>query len=123
VADATYCDFDDIPEEHESPCAFRIGGREWHCRNQDEVPFAIMRDVLADQPAPDQVENFFRAVLLKEEFEDFKALLRDPESTLSVGRVRPVIEFVSEHVFGRPMERPGTSEPGPLQTASASQGS
>lgn len=115
-------DFDADVENHESPCSFRLGGREWHARAVDDVPFAAMEALLtgSDDAAQQMAlaKTFFRAVLV--EGDAFADMLSDPAAGVSFGKLRPVMEYLSEHVFGRPTQPPDSSQAGRQEIESAS---
>lgn len=106
--DPSYADFDDIDEAQEplAPAAsFKLGGREWHVRNPDEVPFQAVADMWlaqSDIEALARVLPFFKAALLEEEFPAFLTMIHEPDSRFTIKRMRPTILFVSAALFGRP---------------------
>lgn len=119
-----------------------LGGRSWKIRHRDDVPFEIVKRLLG-QTEPDenaspeetaaqarevvlQTGPFFEATLVPEEVDDFMEMVNSPRSPLTLGKLKPVMEYVAGVVFSeegdvRPTKRSRAKRPGPLSTGSTSE--
>jgi len=103
-------DFDGTPdateeEVKEPSCTFTLGGRTWTCRNRDDVPWNLMQHILTvddEGTAVVVVEPFFRGALIPADVDAFVELLNDPASALTEAKVKPIVEFITAKVTGRP---------------------
>lgn len=115
--DALLVDGDE--EEREPSCTFTLGGREWACRDPDDVPFDVVAKLFGkmedDRSSLVAIEPFFRGVLVPEDVDDFVALLADPNSPITLRTIRPLIEHVATNVLGRPTRRSRRSSAGSQQ--------
>jgi hypothetical protein len=122
---------------------FNLGGRSWKIRDRDDVPFELIKRLMGQAPVADDASDeekavaarevvlqtgpFFEQTIVPEEVQDFIAMMNDPQSALTVGKLRPVMEYVSEVVFSdeaeRPTKRPKPSRRGPSATGATSKGS
>lgn len=119
-------DFDAEQEARGKPAKFKLGGRTWTCRHPDDVPFSLLETLMApaangEAGAVMRVAPFFQSALIPEQADDFVAMLRDPDSALTVGKLAPIMEHVSAKVFNRPTERSKAPSSG-SRTPKASRG-
>jgi hypothetical protein len=118
ATDKPFLDLDAVEgdgEPVESSCVFKLGGREWECRQPEEVPFGVIKSLVIGSETAEgtitQVDDFFRATLVPEQVDDFLAMLDNKETakTLTMGKLKPLMEFVAEQVLNRPTEPPAPS--------------
>lgn len=107
----THIDFDAKRAEsaHECPFSFTLGGRDWHCRDKDDVPLSVVLSATAGEGqtlGKVQVASFFEAVLVEDEQEPFITMLDDRRSPLTIGVMQELMDAVSEAIFGRPTTPP-----------------
>jgi hypothetical protein len=145
MATTPYQDFD-TPEGEEVRTAgsFKLGGRAWTIRHRDDVPFEIVKRLMGQEPVAEdappeeqaaaarevvmQTGPFFAATIIPDEKADFLAMLSEEDSPLTIGKLRPVMEYVSATIFSesdeeRPTSPPRRSSPGRTQTGRTSGGS
>lgn len=111
-------------------CTFTLGGREWHVRSADELPFEFLRSILADADGEDpkgvlgQLEAFFAQILVEDEVAEFQRLLADPHSPLTIGKIKPLVTFIGEQLMSteRPTTPPLPSRAGRRSTGATSGG-
>jgi hypothetical protein len=100
---------------------FSLGGRTWKIRHRDDIPFEIVKRLMGQTPAADgdsdaeqaerarevvlQTGPFFEATIMPDEVPAFMAMFEDSKSPLTIGKLRPVMEYVSEVAFSEG-ERP-----------------
>lgn len=120
---------------------FTLGGRVWKIRHRDDVPFEIVRRLMgqttvgenasAEEQAASarevvlQTGPFFEATIVPEEVDDFMKMFADAKSALTLGKLRPVMEYVSKVVFtedeeARPTKPLRRSRPGRSSTGATS---
>jgi hypothetical protein len=145
---ATFRDFDAEVEARPPSCTFRLGGREWACRDGQDVPWATVRDLMlgaatssgySAEQAQDMVESgqsaakmaeglagslaqigpFFRAMLVPGQADDFEAMINSPDSPLSVAKIGELMAFIAQSVL-RPTQAPQASSPGRKATKTTS---
>lgn len=85
--------------------AFKLDGREWHTRQPEDVPFDIIEQVIAPGGRPVGTDQFFTAVLMPDEVDDFLAMKRRPDSPLTLRNAEHIIRTISEQVVARPTNR------------------
>jgi hypothetical protein len=119
-----------------------LGGRVWKIRSRDDVPFEIVRRLMGQTTVGDnateeeqaesarevvlQTGPFFEATIVPDEVDDFMKMFSDPKSALTLGKLRPVMEFVSKVVFSeeeRPTKPSRRSQPGRSATGATSEAS
>jgi hypothetical protein len=139
---APFQDFDALEGGPESSGSFKLGGRTWRIRDRDDVPFEIVKRLMGQDPVGEdapaeeqaraarevvmQIGPFFANTIVREEAADFQAMLTDEDSPLTIGKLRPVMEYVSQIVFSeeeRPTQPSKSSSPGRLPTGRTSEGS
>jgi hypothetical protein len=124
---AAHFDFDAVPKKAPS-CTFTLGGRDWSCRNSDDVPFQTLEQLTTLDPEQDakgalmQIAPFFQSMLVEDEVDDFMTMLRSPKSALTVGMLQPLMKFISESVFGHPTQPSKPSQRGRPATGRTSKG-
>lgn len=120
----------DVDEEgqdaREPSCSFRLGGREWQVKNAEDVPFGAVDRILGarngGQDVVVEIGPFFQSVIVDEQVDDFMAMLADPRSKLTVGKVKPLLAYVAGIVlYGRPMTPVSDSGSGPAPTTQKSE--
>lgn len=104
-----YLDLDAYePEESkQGPCAFKLGGREWHCKAPQDVPWYVVQSLAgvavggeaAGLATAVQLGPLFQGVLVDDEVDDFMALLVDRKSALTVGKISPLVDLIVRHVL------------------------
>ena len=110
------------PEESkQGPCSFTLGGRTWHCKAPQDVPWYVVQSLAgvavngseaAGLATAVQLGPLFQGVLVDDEVDDFMTLLVDRKSPLTVGKIAPLVDLVVRHVL----------EVSPTKPASASRG-
>lgn len=136
-------DFDSAPEEVAVSGTFRLGGKLWSLRSSDDVPFELMRRLMGTAPpaagineSPEDVAGrareavmqtgpFFEATIVPEEVDDFMTMFTSPQSPVTLGKLKDLMEHVSECIFNTtPGERPTkpsrSSSPGRSKTGRTS---
>lgn len=121
MAPADFKDFDAEAEARGPSATFKLGGRKWTCRHPDDVPFSLLEKLMVpaengEAGAVLRVAPFFQSALVPEQADDFIAMLRDPDSDLTVGKLQPLMEYVSKKVFQRPTEPSKAQSPGRQNT-------
>jgi hypothetical protein len=107
-------DADDVELDTTVTCTFTLNGRDWSCRNRDEVDARIVGAMLGNGAV--RIDEFFSAILIPDDIPDFVALLNGPDFPLPSKKVRALMEFLSEQVLNRPTVRPRSSGDGPPPT-------
>lgn len=102
-------DFDAEEEARGKSATFKLGGKKWTCRHPDDVPFSLLETLMTpaengEAGAVMRVAPFFQAALVPEQADAFIAMLREPDSKLTVGKLQPLMAYVSQKVFQRPTE-------------------
>jgi hypothetical protein len=122
----THFDFDKGSKGTPS-CSFTLGGREWHCRSANEIPWSFTRDLMlsdADDQSPrtavTRIDKLFRGILIPSEVEDFMTMVDAPDSAMTVEKLNPVVEFITKEVLRRPTPRSSASQPGSPRTRTTS---
>lgn len=110
-------DLDAIESSPEPSCTFTLAGRQWHCRNANDLHWDTIEKYLIAQASNDGgqiaivLDSFFTAVLYPEEIEDFMALKRDPSGPLGVERATQLIHHLNREVLGLPGPVDPTTRP------------
>lgn len=125
MAPDTIPDFDPSPdEEHEDAPSytFRLDGREWDCRQSEDVPFDVVEAITGLNGGGGRVgtDAFFAGVLVADQVEDFLAMKRRVDSPLTVRNAQQLIQAISEAVMGRPTKRSAQRERGSKRTGRSS---
>ncbi|MBU6429602.1 MAG: hypothetical protein KGR26_11360, partial [Cyanobacteria bacterium REEB65] len=115
--------------EQQPSCTFSLAGREWHCKQPDDVPWFAIQSLVGAASAGNeaavmtQVGALLSAVLVDDEIEDFLKVLVDPKSALTIRRVKPLIEHITTYVLMRtPISPPAASRTGGRRTTGTSKG-
>ncbi|HEX3539658.1 MAG TPA: hypothetical protein VHT75_04365 [Acidimicrobiales bacterium] len=114
-------DLDDveIPAGPEEPSVtFRLDGREWACRERDQLPALVVEQLMGVGTL--MVEEFFNNLLVPADVAPFRALLHRQDCPLTLPRVRKLMEMLAEQVLRRPTVRSSSSPRGPRKTAGTS---
>lgn len=118
---------------------FSLGGVTWHIRHRDDIPFEIVKRLMG-QAAQAEAEGeeavaerarevvmqtgpFFQATIVPEEVKAFMAMFEDANSPLTIGKLKPVMEYVSKVAFSeeeRPTQPSKTSRRGRSATGATS---
>lgn len=126
---------------------FALGGRTWKIRHRDDIPFEIVKQLMGQATSAEgdseedtaartrevvmQTGPFFEATIVPDEVDDFMSMFQDSKSPITIGNLRPLMEYVSTTAFSgeeRPTQPSKTSRPGRSTTgrtskaASSSQG-
>jgi hypothetical protein len=123
-----HLDLDAIEASDEPSMTFNIGGRTWHCKGSDEIPWPIIEEFFKAQGSGDvsavvmNVDTLFEAVLFPDEVEDFMAMKQDKQGPMTYKRFSELAKTVAEEVFGVPTEPPGISPTGRRPSARTSGG-
>lgn len=114
-------DFDAAADEIEKvvQCTFTLKGRTWRCRSRDEIDAQKVNAIVGGRLTDFE---FFQAVLVEEDVQDFAALLASADTPLPFGATTRLVEFMVAEVLNRPTERPASSESGPRKTKRTSGG-
>lgn len=101
-------------EAVEPSCTFKLGGREWACRQPSEVPYATVKALVMGSETTEgtitRVDDFFKATLQLDQVDEFLTMLNDKEAKgLTLGKLQPLMTFVAEHVLNRPTTPPAPS--------------
>lgn len=136
-----YQDFDALDDASESSGTLRLGGRDWKIRHRDDVPFEIVKRLMGQEeidPNADpatlarqarevvmQTGPFFAATIVREEVPEFMELLEAEDSPLTIGKLRPVMEYIAGVVFSeegdeRPTKPSSPKLPGRSTTGNTS---
>lgn len=115
---------DNEAEDTEPSCTFILDGQDWKCRNGEDVSWEMVSNLYT---AGDEggaymakVSEFFRAVIVSDQWEDFAKLMAKPGSPLTVRRASALVPFLMENVLGIPTEPPKPVSPGRPKTGSKS---
>jgi hypothetical protein len=133
-------DFDAPSGKPKHSGTFTLGGRVWKIRSRDDVPFEIVRRLMGQAPTgpnateAEQAESarevvlqtgpFFEATIVPDEVDDFMKMFSDAKSAHTLGKLKPVMEYVSKVVFTeeeRPTKPSRRSPPGRLSTGATSE--
>lgn len=123
--EGAFKDFDAIKIDGDPACSFNLGGREWHTRSRDDVPWPMVKRFMQAQASGDtnkmmsHIDDFFMAVLQPDEVDDF-LVLEDDGDVMTYRVFSDLIAFVAEQVFGNPTKSPGTSRAGRRSTKPSS---
>lgn len=123
-----YDDLDALETSDEPSYVFKLGGREWHCRQPRDVHWDTVETFLKAQAAggavqiATRVDGFLSAVVFPEEVEDLLELKRDPAGPLTVDRATVLIRRITERVLNRPTTPPSASSAGRPKRAGTSGG-
>lgn len=95
-------DFDDEPEEAGLPplCTFRLGGKVWRVKNENYITLDVLNGAVSDDGM--QVVDFFRGVIVDEEWQAFQDLLVNPPANVTIGKIRVAMQKVAGRVLGFP---------------------
>jgi hypothetical protein len=137
-------DFDSAVGPTKYSGELKLGGRVWKIRHSDDVPFEIVKRLMSQQtPNPDdppelqaeqakeivmQTGPFFRATIVPEEVDSFMEMFTGDDSPVTIGKLKPLMEYVSKVVFtedgveDRPTKPSRRSQPGRLTTGGTSAG-
>lgn len=127
-------DFDAEVEDVAPVAEFKLGGRTWHCRNPEQVLLGRIQALRVDakQAAKKGADgdgeevssliDLVEACLVPEEGKDFRAVLNDPTSPVTLGKFWAVLDYVLEAVWGRPTTPPADSSNGQKKTGRSSKG-
>jgi hypothetical protein len=99
-----------LPSEYE----FTLGGRVWHVRHKDDIPFRTVARMRSDATLTNV--DLFKAVLLPEEGEAMEQLLLDPPDGLTRRGVDEASRAVYSYLSGFPTPPAAPSSPGPRRT-------
>lgn len=106
--------------------SFRLGGRLWHCRSADDVPFRATK-VFAVSAEDDvagvlvQVDSFFADLLVPAELTEFRAMLDAEDSPLTVGILTPLMtDLATAMLAPTPTTPAGASSNGSRRTGRSS---
>lgn len=105
-------------------CTFTLDDREWKCRNGQDVSWELVSGLYAaDQQNNDymaKVSEFFRAVLFPDQWADFDALMKRPDTPFTLRRAEALVPFLMENVMGVPTEPSKPARAGRPKTGSKS---
>lgn len=111
-------DFDELEEDNTPSYTFKLGGREWHCRQPEDVHWDTVEVYLRAQATKDyseittDMDTLFSGVLFPDEIDDFLKLKHDPKGGLSSRRINPLAAKVVERVLNRPTKPSASSSGG-----------
>lgn len=105
------------PESVEPTCTFKLGGEIWTVRNADLIGVGILDDAMNSGV---KVADFFRAVLIPDDIDEFMELMNRSDTPLTIPRAMKLVELLVEQVTARPTGRSQPSTAGPLPTAATS---
>lgn len=111
-------DLDAIEASGEPSFTFTLGGRDWHCKDSDDVSWPLVEEFFLAQSSGDtggvvlHFDDLFAAVLFEDEVEDFFALKSDKDGPMTYRRFSVLAPKIVEKVFGVPTAPPGTSRAG-----------
>ena len=109
----------EIPASPAEPSVtFRLDGRDWHCREREELPVLVIEQLMGQGTM--QVERFFTNLLVPDQVPDFLVLLRRADCPLTLPRTQALMQHVAEQVLNRPTLRSGPSGVGPQKTGRTS---
>lgn len=121
-----HLDLDAIEESKEPSMVFTLGGREWHCKESDDVSWPLVEGFFMAQASGDiggvvlHFDDLFGAVLFEDEVDAFFKLKTDTKGPMTYRRFSELAKTIVETVFGVPTEPPGTSRAGRRQNAASS---
>jgi hypothetical protein len=115
---------------------FIAEGREWHCRPKSEMHWDTIRSwLLAQESVGDakatsikfanhivmHADEFFRAVIVPEEIDDFFAAKADPAGSFTSAKVMALVVEINSNLLGtseaaNPTKRPAASRAGSRTT-------
>ncbi len=117
--------FDDIETGGEPACTFQLGGREWHTKARDDVPWPLVKRFFQAQASGDingvivHIDEFFEAVMATDEVDEFMELADDAD-VMTIKRFQALVAFIAKEAFGNPTQPPGPSRAGRRATRSSS---
>jgi hypothetical protein len=114
MAAVEHFDADEVELDTTVSCTFTLNGRDWSCRNRDEVDARIAGALLGNGAV--NVAELFSGLLVDDDVDDFVALLNGGDFPLPIKRTQALMEFLSEQVMNRPTVRPKSSGTGPQPT-------
>jgi hypothetical protein len=126
-------DLDEVASEGyaEPSMTFKLQGRIWHVRSIDDLPWGALDTLVRgtiQQAGGDgtlsalTARDFFTAVLVDDEQEDFGKLLDQPKTAPSVRTIRALSTRVQEVLFDLPTTPSSTSSAGRRRTGTRSTG-
>lgn len=115
-------------DEQEVPdkpsCTFTLDTTEWKCRDGQDVSWELVSSLYrAAEENGDymaKVGEFFRAVIVPDQWEAFNDLMKKPDTPFTVRRAEALVPFLMEHVMGVPTEPSKPARSGRQRTASKS---
>ena len=120
--------YDEIELSDEPSFEFTLGGKEWHCKASEDIPWATVESFLAAQASGNteavvvMMDDLFRAVLWNEEVEDFLEMKADTAGPVTVTRFNELIGDLVKAVFGTPTSPPSSSRAGRRSTSGRGSG-
>ncbi len=91
--------------------SFKLHGEDFTCR--PALPGRVLLDLVAksgdeDNPseAAKSITDFFKTVLVKESYERFDALAKDPDRLVDVETLSDIVAWLVEQYSERPTSRP-----------------
>lgn len=109
---------DEVEAPTEPSVVFTLDGREWVCKNRSAIPAFAVDALLTGGKI--RLGDFWRAVLVAEDGDDFVALLERPDSPLDLTRSQRLAETLAEAILNRPTRPSAPSPRGRLTTAATS---
>jgi hypothetical protein len=100
---------------------FGLDGREWVCRDRDELPALVVEHLMGVGTLT--VEEFFSGVLVPKDVPEFRQLLHRADCPLTLPLARRLMTSLAETILNRPTVRSVSSEAGPQKTGATSKGS
>lgn len=125
-------DFDALAAEDgnaEPAMVFKLGGRTWHVKNVDDLPWGTLDTWMKGQvqaangdgtQAALSAREFYLAVLFDDEQEDFNKLLDQPKTAPKVKTIRDIAEKIAVTLFQFPTQPSSTSRAGRQRTRGSS---
>lgn len=100
MSDPEFFDADAVEIHEEPACTFKLGGREWTCRNRDTIETSVFEEVFGSPSA--RVREFFSMVLVPDQVDDFVDMIEAPDWEMPLGRIQQLSDFVTAQVLNRP---------------------
>jgi hypothetical protein len=124
-------DLDAIETQKEPSFTFRLGGRVFHCKHQEDLQWDMVEKWLVAQATGNDMQiailldEFFGVLLYDDEYDAFMEMKRDRTGPLSAGRALQLVQKINTEVFGLsgaadPTPRPAPSGRGSRKSASGS---
>lgn len=109
-------DFGKGGEVSTDPVEFALHGETFSCRPNIQGKFllSLVAGTEEDNPAAaaETVNNFFRHVIVPDDYPRFEALLDDPDRIVSVETLGEITGWLVEQYSSRPTTPPDHSQPG-----------